>query len=265
MPHVISGDGTRIAYEQPGAGETVILVDGALGSRSLGFGGRLPALLAQHFKVIVYDRRGRGESGDTLPYAVEREVEDVEALIDESGGAAALYGISSGAALALEAAVGLGEKVEAVALYEPPFNDEDAGLWRDYVQELGELLAAGRRGDAIALFMRFVGAPPEQIAPMRGTPMWTAFEAAAPTLAYDAAVLGEDRAVPTALAAGLRVPALVMNGSDSFPFMRDTATALAEAMPAGRHQELAGQRHDVEAEAIAPVLVEFFQRSGRRR
>jgi pimeloyl-ACP methyl ester carboxylesterase len=265
MPHVISRDGTRIAYERLSAGEAVILVDGALGSRSLGFWGRLPTLLAHHFKVTIYDRRGRGESGDTLPYAVEREVEDVEALIDESGGSAALYGISSGAALALEAAVGLGDKIESVALYEPPYNDEDADLWRAYERELGELLAADRRGDAVALFMTFVGAPTEHIPPMRKTPMWTAFEASAPTLAYDAAVLGEDRDVPTALAARLHVPALVMNGSASYPFMRETARALADAMPTGRYQELAGQRHDVEAEAVAPVLVDFFQSSARRQ
>jgi pimeloyl-ACP methyl ester carboxylesterase len=196
---------------------------------------------------------------------VEREVEDIEALIDVCGGTAALYGISSGAALALQAAVGLAEKVRAVALYEPPFNDEDADLWRAYQRELAELLATDRRGEAIALFMRFVGAPPEHIAPLRKTPLWTAFEALAPTLAYDAAVLGADRAVPTSLAARLRAPALVMNGSASYPFMRETARALATSMPAGRYRELAGQRHDVEAAAIAPALVEFFQSSGGRR
>ena len=225
----------------------------------------MAGLLEPDFSVVVYDRRGRGESGDTAPYAVEREVEDIEALIDAVGGAASLYGISSGAALALEAAVGLGDKVRALALYEPPYNDEDADLWRDYERQLRELLAADRRGAAVALFMTFVGAPPEQIAPMRETPLWPVFEASAPTLAYDAAVLGVDRAVPTALAARLRSPALVMNGSASYPFMRTTARALAEAMPTGRYRELPGQRHDVEAEAIAPVLAEFFQSSGRGR
>ena len=258
MPHVISRDGTRIAYEQSGAGKPVVLVDGAMGSRSLGFSRRLAALLAKDFRVTIYDRRGREDSGDTLPYGVEREVEDIAALIDAGGGEAALYGISSGAALALEAAVRLDDRVRAVALYEPPYNDEDADLWRAYQRDLSELLVAGRRGEAVALFMTFVGVPPEQIAPMRGTPVWSAFEASAPTLAYDAAVLGEDRAVPTDRAAHLRVPALVMNGSASFPFMRDTARSLAEAMPTGRYRELPGQRHDVEAEVIAPVLADFF-------
>ena len=138
MPHAISRDGTRITYEQSGAGEAVLLVDGALGTRSLGFWGGLPTLLAQHFSVIVYDRRGRGESGDTLPYAVAREVEDIEALIDVCDGAAALYGISSGAALALEAAVGLGEKVRAVALYE-------AALQRRGRRPVASLPAGARR------------------------------------------------------------------------------------------------------------------------
>ena len=265
MPHVTSRDGTRIAYERSGAGEPVVLVDGAMGSRSLGFSRRLAESLASSFSVIVYDRRGRGDSGDTSPYAVEREVEDIAALIDAAGGRAALYGISSGAALALEAAVRLDDRVRAVALYEPPYNDEDADLWRAYERELGELLAADRRGEAVALFMTHVGVPPEQIAPMRGTPVWSVFEASAPTLAYDAAVLGEDRAVPTALAARLRAPALVMNGSASYPFMRVTARALAEAMPTGRYRELPGQRHDVEAEAIAPVLAEFFSSAPARR
>ena len=259
MPHVISKDGTRIAYEQTGEGEAIVLIDGALGSRSFGLMPRLAALLAPHFSVTTYDRRGRGESGDTPPYAVEREVEDIAALIGQAGGAASLYGISSGAALALEAALGLGKKVKTLALYEPPYNAEDAQLWRDYARRLGELLAADRRGDAVALFMAFVGVPSEQIGAMRGTPMWPMLEAVAPTLAYDAAVLGEDRAVPTARAAELQVPALVMNGGESYPFMRDTAIALAESIPAGRYRELEGQRHDVAVDALAPVLVEFFQ------
>ena len=259
MPHVISRDGTKIAHEQIGEGESVVLIDGALGSRSFGYMPQLAALLAPHFRVITYDRRGRGESGDTPPYAVEREVEDIAALIGQAGGAASLYGISSGAALALEAALGLGEQVKAVALYEPPYNADDAQLWRDYRRRLRELLSEDRRGDAVALFMALVGVPTEQIAAMREAPMWPMLETVAPTLAYDAAILGEDRAVPIARAADLRAPALVMNGSESYPFMRDTATALVENMPAGRYRELEGQRHDVAVEVLAPVLVEFFQ------
>ena len=259
MPHVISRDGTRIAFEQHGAGDRIVLIYGATSSLAMGFMPRLAGLLASRFNVIAYDRRRRGASGDTAPFAVEREIDDIEALVDAAGGSAALFGISSGAALALEAAVELDHKVTAVALYEPPYNDEDAPLWRDYRRQLDPLLAADRRGDAIELFMRLVGVPPEQIEPMRGSPMWPALEAVAPTLAYDAAVLGEHRAVPTAQAARLTAPALVMNGSASYAFMRTTARALAAAMPAGRYRELAGQRHDVELEVIAPVLVEFFE------
>jgi pimeloyl-ACP methyl ester carboxylesterase len=258
MPHVISRDGTRIAYERHGAGEAVVLIDGATSSRAMGFMPRLAGILADRFSVTAYDRRGRGDSDDTSPFAVKREIEDLEALVDEAGGSAAFFGISSGAALGLEAAVELGDKVTAVALYEPPYNDEDAPLWRDYRRQLDELLAADRRGDAIELFMRFVGVPSEQIGPMRESPMWPALEAVAPTLAYDAAVLGKDRAVPTAPAARLEAPALVMNGSASYPFMRTTARALAAALPSGHYRELAGQRHDVELEVIAPVLAEFF-------
>ena len=153
----------------------------------MGFSPRLAGILAPRFSVTAYDRRGRGASDDTAPFAVEREIEDIDALIDAAGGSAALFGISSGAALALQAAVKLDHKVTAVALYEPPYNDDDAPLWRDYRRQLGELLAADRRGDAIELFMRFVGVPSEQIEAMRGSPMWPALEAVAPTLAYDAA------------------------------------------------------------------------------
>ena len=263
MPHVISRDGTTIGFERLGAGEAIVLIDGATSSRAMGFSPRLAGILAPRFSVTAYDRRGRGASDDTAPFAVEREIEDIDALIDAAGGSAALFGISSGAALALQAAVELDHKVTAVALYEPPYNDDDAPLWRDYRRQLGELLAADRRGDAIELFMRFVGVPSEQIEAMRGSPMWPALEAVAPTLAYDAAVLGEDRAVPTPLAARLGSPALVMNGSEGFPFMRTTAKALAAAMPAGRYLELAGQRHNVDPEVIAPVLAEFFE--DRRR
>ena len=267
MPQVVSRDGTSIAYEVTGAGEHVVLIDGALGSRSLGQMPRLAALLAPQFGVVTYDRRGRGESGDTQPYAVGREVEDIGALIDEVGGAARLYGISSGAALALEAAAGLGEKVEQLAMYEPPYNAaaDAVGEWQDYRRRLTELLAAGRRGDAAGLFMAFVGVPAAQIDGMRSAPMWSGFEAVAPTLAYDAAILGDVRSVPAARAACVAAPSLIMNGGASLPFMRETALALAEALPDGHYRELEGQPHDVSLEVLAPVLIEFFRSDRRQR
>jgi pimeloyl-ACP methyl ester carboxylesterase len=265
MANVTSKDGTRIAYEQQGAGQAVILVDGATAYRSFGSMPRLAELLAPHFTVTIYDRRGRGDSSDTLPYAVEREIEDIEALIQAAGGSASLFGMSSGACLALEAALQLGQKVSKLALYEPPYDSEPGARqpWRDYRKQLAELLAAGRRGDAVALFMRFVGTPADQIDGMRQAPMWATLEAIAPTLAYDAAAIGEDRAPPVSRAARLGMPVLVMDGGANLalmPFMHATAAALAKAIPHAEHRTLEGQTHDVNLEILAPVLVEFFSR-----
>jgi len=260
MKKVRSADGTTIAYDQMGNGPAVILVDGALGSRADGFLVPLATLLSPHFTVITYDRRGRGESTDTQPFALEREIEDIEALINEAGGEAFLYGISSGAALALEATVKLGHKVKKLALYEAPYDSDDARqqAFRTYRKQLAEVLAEGRRGDALGLFMMFVGMPPEHLEGARQQPMWPMWEAVAHTLAYDAAALGDDGSVPTEKAARVTVPTLVMDGSASFPFMYTTAVALAKAIPNARHRQLQGQTHEVAAEALAPVLLEFF-------
>jgi len=260
MKKVQSVDGTIIAYDQVGSGPALILVDGALGSRAFGFMEPLAALLAPHFTVFTYDRRGRGESTDTQPFAVEREIEDIEALINEAGGEAFLYGISSGAALALEATIKLGHKVKKLALYEAPYDSDDARqqAFRTYRKQLVEVLAEGRRGDALGLFMMFVGMPPEHLEGARKMPMWPMWEAVAHTLPYDAAALGEDGSVPTEKAARVPVPTLVMDGSASFPFMNTTAVALAKAIPNGEHRTLEGQTHEVEAKVLAPALVEFF-------
>jgi len=263
MKTVTSKDGTTIAFDQSGEGPVVILVDGALQYRAFDQGmAQLADLLAQHFTVIHYDRRGRGDSTDNQPYALEREIEDIEALIDEAGGAAFLYGISSGAALAMEAAIKLGDKVKKLAMYEAPYNDEDTAqqAWRDYVKQLRELLAAGRKGDAVGLFMMLVGASADQVEGMHQHPMWPLWEAIAPTLAYDhIAALGEDASVPTERAASISVPTLVMDGRESFPFMHVTAAKLANVIPNAQHCTLEGQTHEVAAEALAPVLIEFFK------
>jgi pimeloyl-ACP methyl ester carboxylesterase len=261
MGTVTSKDGTTIAFDQSGRGPAVILVHGAFMHRALDPQTvQLAELLGQHFTVFHYDRRGRGESEDTQPYSVQREVEDIEALIDEAGGAAFMYGISSGAALAMEAAIKLGGKIKKLAMYEAPYNTDDdfRQAWKQYRRQLEDALAADRRGDAAGLFLMLVGMPADQLEEMRREPWFAAFEAVAPTLAYDAAVLGEDRAVPVARAAHVRVPALVMNGSASEAFMYDTAVALAKVMPDAQHRTLEGQTHAVSPEAIAPVLVEFF-------
>ncbi len=259
MNTVISKDGTKIAFDTQGRGPALILVDGAMGYRALGFTSGLVNLLAPHFKVYDYDRRGRGDSGNTLPYAVDREIEDIAALIQDAGGSAYLYGISSGACLALEAASRLGTWVKKLAIYEAPYRfDEGARAeWLKYREDLSKLLAADRRGDAVALFMTFVGTPKEMIDGMRQSPMFPMFEAAAPTLAYDAACMGEDRTVPARRLASIAAPTLVLTG-DTIPFMHDAAVAITKAIPHAQNRVLKGQRHDVSPEALAPVLVEYF-------
>src|SRR5258708_24353186 len=204
MPAVTAKDGTSIGYDAVGEGPALIVVDGATGYRgAFGGGSELARLLAPHFTIYTYDRRGRGESSDTQPFAVAREVEDIEALIDAAGGAAYLYGMSSGGALALETALVLPGKVKKLAIYEVPYDNSDAGIaaWHSYRTKLDELTAAGQRGDAVALFMQFVGVPADMIAGMQQSPMWPSLEAVAPTLPYDAAALGADRPRPTAPAA----------------------------------------------------------------
>ena len=261
MRTVTSKDGTSIAFDQSGQGPALILVLGAFMHRAIDpQATQLVELLAPHFTVFHYDRRGRGESGDKQPYAVQREVEDIEALIDEAGGSAFVYGISSGAALAMEAAIKLGGKIQKLAMYEAPYYSDEAARqsWKEYRRQLREALSENRRGDAAALFLTLVGMPADQLDQMRREPWWMAFEAVAPSLAYDAAILGEDRAVPVEKAARVAAPALVMNGSASEGFMYDTAAALAKAMPAAQHRTLQDQTHAVSPEAIAPVLVEFF-------
>jgi pimeloyl-ACP methyl ester carboxylesterase len=262
MKTVQSADGTTIAFDQLGKGPALILVGGALEQRAMDSEtAQLAPRLSEHFTVFHYDRRGRGDSTDTQPYAVEREIEDIDALITEAGGSAFVFGISSGAALALEAAIKLGDKVKKLAMYEAPYNDDEAArlAWKAYRKQLADVLAQGRRGDALALFMLLVGMPPDHLESVRQHPMWPMWEAAASTLAYDAAVMGEDASVPTEKAASAAVPALVMDGGASYPFMHVTALALSKAMPHAQHRTLEGQTHEVAPQVLAPVLVEFFK------
>ncbi|HXR50491.1 MAG TPA: alpha/beta fold hydrolase [Verrucomicrobiae bacterium] len=263
MQTVTSKDGTKIAYDKTGQGPAVILVAGAMGTRSFGHAD-LAKLLSSSFTVYNYDRRGRGDSTDTQPYAVEREIEDIEALIDEAYGTACLYGISSGACLVLEAAFRLGDKVNKIALYEPPYNSDpaDRPIWQAYYTKLKDLVVAGQRGKAVEHFMKFLQVPDNMIEGMRKQPMWPGLEAVARTLIYDAQAMGVDtRAVPTELAKKVKVPALVMDGEETFamyPFMRASADELARALPNAKRQTLEGQRHDVSSEVLAPVLTKFF-------
>ena len=260
MRKVISKDGTAIAFDQSGEGAAIILVSGAFTVRSQPTLVQLAALLAPHFTVFNYDRRGRGESGDTPPYAVEREVEDLAALIKEAGGSAFVWGWSSGAALALEAAA-RGLAITKLALYEAPFivDDSRPPLPKDYVTRITEMLSSGRRGDAVEYFMtRAAEAPAEFVAQMRNTPMWEAMEAVAHTLIYDLTIMGGNNALPTERVASVRVPTLVIDGGASPAWMHHAAQAVADTLPDAQRRTLPGQTHGVAAEAIAPVLEKFF-------
>ena len=261
MNQVISKDGTTIAFDRAGQGPAVVLVGGAFQYRAIDPPtAQLAALLAEHFTVFHYDRRGRGDSSDTQPYAIEREIEDLEALIKEAGGSACVFGMSSGGALALDAAA-QGLAITKLAVYEPPFNsgDEQARQAAErYTRELTALLGEGRRGDAVALAMITFGAPAEAVAGMRQTPMWSLLESVAPTLAYDAAIMG-DGSVPAEWLASITVPTLVIAGGASPAFMHNAAQAVAHAIPNAKLCTLEGQTHDVAPQALAPVLVEFFQ------
>ena len=256
METLTSSDRTTIAFDLLGDGPPVILVCGGSTDRTANAGEA--ELLAEHFTVFNYDRRGRGDSGDTAPYAVEREVEDLDAVIAAAGGSASVYGTSSGAALALEAAAS-GLAITKLALWEPPFIVE--GRPRppaDTARIYTELVAAGRRGDAVEYFMaNVVGLPPEFVAEAKKAPWWPAQEALAHTLAYDATIMG-DYSLPTERAASVMVPTLVIDGGASFPWIGKTAQAIADIIPHAQRRTLEGQTHNVAAEAIAPVLVEFF-------
>ena len=261
MQFVTSRDRTKIAYDRDGSGPVLILVAGALCARLTWSGRDLSRLLAPGFTVYNYDRRGRGDSGDAKPYAIEREIDDIEALIDAAGGTACLYGHSSGASLVLEAAVKIPNKIRKLALYEAPYNDDPKArtAFGQYTKELTVLLAAHRHDDAVASFMKYVGAPAEQIEGIRISPTWQTFIALAPTLAYDhVEILHKDGAIPTKLAESVTVPALVMYGEASYPFMGVTARQLCRLMPNAKLRVLEAQRHDVSSEVVAPILAEFF-------
>jgi pimeloyl-ACP methyl ester carboxylesterase len=253
MPTVTSADGTTIAYERTGDGPPLILVDGAMCHRAAGPMRPLAALLRDAFTLHLYDRRGRGESSDTKPYAVAREVEDLQALIARAGGEAYVYGISSGAALALATAAA-GPGITGLALYEPPFLADAGSRNEAYTERLHELLDAGRRGDAVALFMTHVGIPEQVIAGIRSQPGWATLEAIAPTLAYDDEILADARH----LASAISVPALILAGGASPHGLQQAAKATADALRTAEHRTLDGQTHDVTPEALAPVLTEFF-------
>jgi pimeloyl-ACP methyl ester carboxylesterase len=239
----------------------VILVDGALCYRGMGQSGQLAKLLAPHFTVFTYDRRGRGASGDTAPYAVKREVEDIAALLSEAGGMAFVWGISSGAVLALEAANRL-SGIKKVALYEAPFivDNGRSTTERDWVR-IGESVAADRRTDAVKLFLKSVGVPRIFVALMRLMPMWSKLKTIAHTLPYDGAIVQDHqrgKPLPVSRWASVTVPALVMDGGKSPAWMRHANRSLAASLPNAQYRTLEGQTHMLKPEAHAPLLVDFF-------
>lgn len=268
MQKVLSKDGTTIAFDKTGQGPALILVAGATATRLAE--ASLAGALAPHFTVYAYDRRGRGESGDTAPYAVEREVEDIEALINAAGGSAFVLGHSSGAVLALEAARLVPAKIAKLALYEPPFiiDNSRPPAPKDYVRHLTDLISSGRRGDAVEYFMtRAVGMPVEVVSQMRNSPMWPALEAVAPTLVYDGTIMGDTMyGSPLSLRkwASVPVPTLVMDGTvflgreEGHEFLRHAAQEITNILPNAQHRTLEGQDHGPADEVLVPVLVEFF-------
>lgn len=253
MQMVTSKDGTPIAYERQGTGPAFILVGGGLDDGSEN--APLASELASRFTVFNYARRGRGESGDSQPYAVERELEDLDALITEAGGSAHVFGVSSGGMFVLEAAAA-GLRIERLGVYDVPYDTTPGAAERNqaYREELGRTLVEGRRGDAVALFMRLAGSPEEDIAVARSSPFWPGLEALAPTLAYDAALYGPP---PIDRLATITQPALVVTGQTA-DFFEQAADAVATALSNAERVVLEGQGHVADPKVVVPVLGRFF-------
>jgi pimeloyl-ACP methyl ester carboxylesterase len=262
---VRSADGTPIAYHREGDGPAVILVAGGLDDGSEN--APLVPKLAEHFTVFNYARRGRGDSGDTRPYALEREIEDLAALIAEAGGSAHLYGVSAGGGLVLEAAAA-GVAAGRMGVYEVPYcvTDETLGRAKEFVAELEPAIEEGRRGDALAAFMRFAGSSEEDIEAGRAHPMWAASEALAHTMVYDVACMAGYRP-PTERLARITQPTLVATGGAQDPHLTGSppdffdlaADAIVASVPNTRRVVLAGQAHVADPKIVAEMLAEFFK------
>ncbi len=251
MDKVTSADGTPIAYETAGSGRPIVFTAGAFNDHTRL--APLAAALAGDFTVVSYDRRARGASGDTRPYAIDREVEDLAAVLDRVGGPAAVFGYSSGAVLALYAATTL--PITHLFLYEAPFAVGGTPRNADLPARLDALVRAGRPGDAVALFQtEGIGLPPEVVAQIRQSPMWPALEAIAQSTVYDATITTE-LATPTPAMAAVRVPTLVLTGAGTWPAL----TRAARELPLGRHVEVpGGENHDLPVAATAAEVRSFF-------
>ncbi|NMO54821.1 alpha/beta hydrolase [Actinoplanes sp. TBRC 11911] len=254
MARVTSTDGTSLWYATAGTGPPLILVGGGLDDGAEN--APLMPLLADRSTVYNYARRGRGRSEDTLPYAVAREIEDLGALISVAGRAVHLFGASSGGALALHAAAA-GLPVERVAVYEVPYMTSSSMVtaFQAYGRELAVLLKSGQHGAAVELFMRLAGAPDADIAAARQAPVWPGLERLAPTLAYDAACLG-DGGVPVRMLARVKAPVLVATGA----LFEEAADMAVDALPDATRLVITGQGHVADPAFLAPLLADFFLR-----
>ncbi|GAB2646262.1 alpha/beta fold hydrolase [Kribbella swartbergensis] len=260
MEKVTSADGTAIAYDQRGSGPALVLVDGALCSRAQGPMPELAELLASEFTVYNYDRRGRGDSDDAAEYDVEREIEDLAAVIEAAGCSAYVYGTSSGAALALRAAAA-GVAIEKLVVFEPPFvvDGSRKQIPRTWVTDLKALGPS----DAVKYFMtKGIGLPGFVVGMMRLMPAWKGMKAVAHTLPYDAALLGDNcfgEPLDASQWATVDRPVLVVSGGKSPGWMKTSVKALASAVPGAKHEEVPGQNHVIKASAIAPVISGFLR------
>jgi pimeloyl-ACP methyl ester carboxylesterase len=263
---VTSKDGTTIAFEQSGAGSAIIFVNPALADRTGST--KIAKMLAAQFTVINYDRRGRGKSTDTAPYAIEREVEDIEALIDSAGASAFLFGSSSGAVLALEAANRLGSKVQGLFMYEPPFivDDSQPPILDDFSQQIAEMVSNNRRSDAVKHFFgKGMGIPPIFVTLMRWLmPGWSKMVNVADTLLYDLTVMSgtqTGKPLPTGRWTSMTAPTLVMVGSKSEPFFHTGAQAFADLLPNVEYRSLEGASHGsvtMSPKDVAAAVGNFF-------
>ena len=265
MKKILSKDGTAIAVERTGRGPALVFVDGAMCYRASGPSQAMATALAEFFTVFTYDRRGRGDSSDSGPYDVQREVDDLDAVIREAGGQALVLGVSSGAALALEAA-NRGLPITRLALYEAPFivDDTRPAVSDDFVPQMNAALAAGRRAEAVKMFMKLVGVPRIFVLLMRVMPAWPKLTAIAHTLPYDLAIVGpyqKGRPLPAARWSRATMPTLVMDGGKSPAWMRNATRALARVLPNATYRTVDGQTHMIKPKALAPPLVEFFRSS----
>lgn len=263
-----SADGTPIAYESYGAGPVVVVVGGAFNDRNAGR--ELAQAAAAHgLTGVAYDRRGRGDSGDTKPYAVQREIEDLTAVINATGGADAAghrahaHGVSSGGALVLEA-IAAGAPVATASVLEPPYKVEGAPPWPErYIETLEELEANGDREGILRYFhTRAVGLPEEMLDGMRGTPMWDAMLALTYTVRYDGLCMGPSPVMPDQLLARIEAPVLAVSSTGTaMPFLPAAARAVAEGLPKGEYQQLEGGFHEIPASILAPVIADFIRRA----